>query len=253
MTPRLAVAVLAGLLWSGGGAGPRAQEPPPLVAHLSQTAVEVTTGFTGATLTIFGATGEPIGPGADEVLIVVRGPDRPVVVRRKVQALGLLWINGPAARFGEVPGFYALAGTRPAGQILPEEARRREGIGLDVLRLEALAGAGPDFRAALVELEQASGLWSEEGWSIEIRGARLFSMRLDLPASVPTGEYRVEVLLVRSRRIAAREGLSFRVDRVGTADRIATIAEDQPLLYGLLCIVLAAAAGWVGSIVFRRG
>jgi uncharacterized protein (TIGR02186 family) len=251
----LRLAAAAAFLVAGlaAGAAARAQEPPPLVAHLSQGEVEVTTGFTGATLTVFGATGEPIGPGADEVLIVVHGPNRPVVVRRKVRVAGLIWVNGPAARFSQVPGFYALAGTRPAWQLLPEAARRLGGIGLDVLPLESTGARGPAYRAALLELEQANGLWSEEGWSIEIRGARLFSMRLDLPASVPTGEYRVEVLLVRSRRIAAREELTFRVDRVGTADRIATVAEDQPLLYGLLCVALAALAGWVGSIVFRRG
>ena len=70
---------------------------------------------------------------------------------------------------------------------------------------------------------------------------------------MPTGEYRVEVLLVRSRRIVARQGLGFRVDRVGVADRIATVAHAEPLLYGVACVVLAALAGWLGSILFRRG
>ena len=58
--------------------------------------------------------------------------------------------------------------------------------------------------------------------------------------------------LVRSRRIVAREEMGFRVDRVGTADRIATIADTQPLVYGVLCVLLAALAGWFGSILFRR-
>ena len=43
------------------------------------------------------------------------------------------------------------------------------------------------------------------------------------------------------------------MDRVGTADRIATVAEDQPVLYGLACVFLAAFAGWLGSVLFRRG
>jgi len=224
-----------------------------LVAALSQTAVEVTTGFTGATLTVFGSTDQLIGPGADEVLIITRGPTRPLVVRRKVRAAGLLWVNGPSARFGYVPGYYALAGTRPAWQILPEEARQRNGIGLDALPLESTGARSPAFRAALLELETASGLWSEDSTPVEIHGSRLFFTHLELPATVPTGDYRVEVLLVRSRRIAARQELTFRVDRVGTADRIATIAELQPVVYGLTCVLLAAFAGWLGSVLFRRG
>ena len=77
-------------------------------------------------------------------------------------------------------------------------------------------------------------------------------MRVPLPAAVPTGDYRVEVLLVRSRRIFARQEMEFRVDRVGAADRIATVAEAQPLLYGMACVLLAAFAGWFGSVLFRR-
>ncbi|WP_187830234.1 TIGR02186 family protein [Siccirubricoccus phaeus] len=223
-----------------------------LVAALSQDAVEVTTGFTGAQLMVFGSTDQPIGPGGDEVLVVAQGPNRPVVVRRKVPALGFLWVNGPSARFAEVPGFYFIAGTRPAWQLLPEEQRQRHSLGLDSLRLVSTGARHPRFRAALLDLEKRSGLWVEDTHPVEVAGSRLFHARLPLPAGVPTGDYRVQVLLIRSRQVVARQTLDFRVDRVGTADRIATVAEDQPFLYGIACIFLAALAGWVGSVVFRR-
>ena len=38
--------------------------------------------------------------------MIARGPTRPVVVRRKVSVAGLIWVNGPSARFAEVPGYY---------------------------------------------------------------------------------------------------------------------------------------------------
>ena len=185
--------------------------------------------------------------------MVARAPTRRVVVRRKVSAAGVIGVNAPSARFPQGRGYYVLAGTRPAWQILPEEERQRNGLGLDALPLESTGARSPAFRAALLELETESGLWIEDQAPVEIRGSRLFHMQLDLPAAVPTGDYRVEVLLVRSRRIVAREELEFRVDRVGTADRIATVAEDQPVLYGLACVALAAFAGWLGSVLFRRG
>ena len=40
--------------------------------------------------------------------------------------------------------------------------------------------------------------------------------------------------------------------RVGTAAEITTVSHEQPLLYGLACIALAAFAGWIGSVLFRR-
>ena len=225
----------------------------PLVVALSRNDIEVTTGFTGASLVVFGSTEAPIGPGGDEVLVIARGPTRPVVVRRKVSVAGLIWVNGPSARFADVPGYYVISGSRPAWQILPEDERQRNELGLDSLPLTSTGARSPAFRAALLELERNSGLWLEDSEPVEIAGSRLFYVRLPLPAAVPTGDYRVEVLLVRSRRIVARQELGFRVDRVGAADRIATVAQAQPLLYGLACIIAAALAGWLGSVLFRRG
>jgi hypothetical protein len=40
---------------------------------------------------------------------------------------------------------------------------------------------------------------------------------------------------------------------VGATARIADVSRNQPLLYGLACIALAALAGWLGSVIFRRG
>jgi uncharacterized protein (TIGR02186 family) len=246
----LRILLLALLLLSPAAA--RAQEVP-LVAALSRNDIEVTTGFTGASLVVFGSTEQPIGPGGDEVLVIARGPTRPVVVRRKVSVAGLIWVNGPSARFADVPGYYVISGTRPAWQILPEDERQRNELGLDSLPLTSTGARSPAFRAALLELERNSGLWLEDSEPVEIAGSRLFYVRLPLPAAVPTGDYRVEVLLVRSRRIVARQELAFQVDRVGAADRIATVAQAQPLLYGLACIIAAALAGWLGSVLFRRG
>ena len=247
--PALLLAPLLALLLAPAAAA----QGTPLVADISDRGIEVSTGFTGADLLVFGATEAPIGPGGDEILVVVRGPTRPVVVRRKVPVLGVVWVNGPSARFAGVPGFYAIAGTRPAWQILPEGDRQENGLGLDALPLVSTGARSPQFRAALLELEKESGLWLEDAATVEIGANRLFNVRVPLPAAVPTGDYRVEVLLVRSRRIHARQELRFRVERVGVADRIASVAQDQPLVYGATCVLLAALAGWFGSVLFRRG
>ena len=235
------------LLWPSM---PHAQ-PSDLVARLSTERVGITTAFTGESILVFGSTEEPLGPGGDEVIIVARGPSGPFVVRRKVEVLGL-WLNGPAARFENVPIFYAVAGTRPATRLLPEDQLRERGIGLASLPLISSGARAPGFRAALVGLKQSAGLWQEDAQPIEIAGSRLFNLRLPLPATVQPGTYRVEVMLVRARRVVATEQLGFVVERVGTAADIERLARLQPVLYGFVCIVLAALAGWLGSVVFRR-
>jgi len=61
------------------------------------------------------------------------------------------------------------------------------------------------------------------------------------------------VLLVRDGTVVARQELRLDVERSGSAAWIADVARDQPVLYGLACILLAALAGWLGSVLFRRG
>lgn len=227
-------------------------QPSELVARLSTERVDITTAFVGESILVFGSTEQPLGPGGDEVIVMARGASGPFVVRRKVSVLGL-WLNGPSARFEEVPVFYAIAGTRPPWQLLPEQLRQEQGIGIDSIPLQFTGARGPGFRRALVELKRNSRLWQEDPSPIEIAGSRLFNFRLSLPATVQPGQYAVQVLLIRARRIVATEELSFVVERSGSAAEIAKVAQGQPVIYALLCILAAAFAGWAGSVIFRRG
>lgn len=248
----LALAVLLGLGAPAAAQAPAAASTPQLTADISTDRVEITTGFTGASVMVFGATERLIGPeSGEDVVIVAWGPSQPAVVRRKVNVLGF-WVNGPAAVFPDIPGFYALASTRPVWEVLPEDVRRAARLGLDALPLRAEGAQAPAFRAALLDLKQQDGRWQEYAAPVALAGGRLFSARVSFPDTVQTGDYRVEVLLVRERRIVARQELFLRVDRVGTAASIASVARNAPLLYGIACILLAALAGWLGSVLFRR-
>lgn len=246
------LALLLVLLFAMPAAAQQPATTPLLTADLSTDRVEITTGFTGASVIVFGATENLIGPETGEdVVVTAWGPPLRTVVRRKVNVLGF-WVNGPSARFHDVPGFYAIAATRPVWQTLPEDLRRSARLGLESLPLGAAGSQAPAFRAALLDLKQRDGRWQEYAAPINVAGGRLFSARLAFPDTVQTGDYRVEVLLVRERRIVARQELFLRVDRVGSAASIAHVARTQPLVYGVACILLAALAGWFGSVLFRR-
>lgn len=244
---------LAALLLLAGIAPAGAQPAPPsLAAELSLRRVEVTTAFTGGEILVFGATERLIHQQGDEVVVLATGPLTSLVVRQKIERLGF-WINGPAARFNRVPSYWALAATRPVAEMLAAEDRAELRLGLDMLPLVQLGARGPQFRAALAGGKQNSGLWVDQARPIEVSGGRLFHARLPLPATVMTGEYRVQVMLVRGGRVVARQELPLEVERTGTAATIASVAREQPVLYGIACILLAAFAGWLGSVLFRRG
>jgi uncharacterized protein (TIGR02186 family) len=236
------------LLPPAGAAAERA-----LISRLSETRVEITTAFTGAAILVFGTTAEPIGEGTGrDVLIRVEGPPQAMTVRRRVHIMGL-WVPGPSATFPEVPAFYALAGTRPHWEVLGESERAAARLGLTNIPLRSIGDQAPVFRAALLTLKREAGLWIEQPEPVAVEGGRLFSARIPLPATVPPGEYRVSVLLVAEGRVLAWEQHRLSVDRIGTAAAIAGLARGWPLLYGVLSVLLAAFAGWFGSILFRKG
>src|SRR5581483_8668866 len=69
-------AALAALVLAGAPAR-AATDDVPLVADLSSHLVAITTGFTGASVLLFGATN---GPG--DIAIVIHGPAKDIAVRR---------------------------------------------------------------------------------------------------------------------------------------------------------------------------
>lgn len=223
----------------------RAQD---LVADLSQRRIDITTGFAGAEVLVFGAI-----EGGGEVVVIARGPSQDLVLRRKERVLGV-WINRTEARFESVPSFYALASTKPLWEILPEAERRRGRVGIAALGI-APRGGGTDpdaFRLAFIGQKTELGLYSENEAPAVLVGGKLFSARIAFPATVVTGTYRIEALLIREGRIAAARDLTLTVRRVGVGAEIWRFAHQAPLLHGIAAVFVAGLAGWLGSIVFRR-
>ncbi len=101
-----------------------------LVADLSRHLVAISTGFAGTDVLLFGAT-----EGKGDVVVIVRGPDRPVVVHRKSRVLGV-WVNTAKMTFDRAPSFYAIASSRPLAEIAASTVLARHQMGLDNLRLE---------------------------------------------------------------------------------------------------------------------
>jgi len=246
---------LLGLLAVGLAAPARAADPP-LVVDLSRHLVEITTGFSGTDLLLFGAV-EPVrGDDSPDVVVVVRGPPLDETLRRKESVAGF-WVTAGSARAAGVPGFYRVAATRPLDQIAPPALRDRLGLELDRLALPLLLaddGADPaTYRAALLRLMRARGLVDDTVGAVVQPGRRLFRTDVHFPATVPVGIYKVEVHLISRGRLVASRETPLAVDRVGLGAAIHQFAHRHAAPYGLAAVVLAAFAGWLAAWVFRKG
>src|SRR5205823_3927674 len=149
--------------------GARAQ---PLVADLSSHLIAITTGFTGTEVVLFGAVEQP-----GDVVVVVRGPEGPVTVRRKERLLGL-WANGSSVTFSGVPSFYHVAASRALEDIAARDQLVRQRIGVDQQSFGTVGQVSDTaraiFHAALLREKQAAGLFPIVPGRVAFVGRQLF-------------------------------------------------------------------------------
>lgn len=243
----LALLVLAASGLAGASGGLRAE---PLIADLSRDLIEITTGFIGTDVLIFGAV-----EGEGDVLVVVRGPETEMVVRQKERIAGI-WVNRHQLSFQSVPSFYSLASSGPLLDSLPEELLQRHGIGIDHLDFGPEQGASREdialFRRALVRNLQRESLYGTEVGEVTFLGSGLFRLKLFFPANVSTGSHRVEIYLLRGGEIASAKDYPLTIRKIGVGAEIFRFAHDHPAGYGAIAIVIAMFAGWLASVIFRK-
>ncbi len=243
-------AVAAAVMAAGANAPPvAAQGSQALIADLSSREIAITTGFAGTELLLFGAV-----DGAGDIVIVVRGPERREIVRRKERIAGV-WVTGRSVAFDAVPAFYFLASTRPLAEIAAAETFAPRRIGADNLHLvpASRADAGrTEFRRALLRNKARSGLYGENQGAVTVLGGRLFRTRVFFPSNVPTGKYAAEVYLLRNGVIIGEQSTPLVVRKVGLEADVFQFAHRQSALYGIIAIAIALGAGWLAGMIFRR-
>ncbi|WP_417456012.1 TIGR02186 family protein [Kordiimonas sp.] len=230
-----------------------------IVTDLSNKRIEIRYSFDGADLILFGAVGATaINTLYDkyDVVIVVRGPETPTIVRRK-ERVGGIWVNADNIRFPAAPGYYAVAATRPLEEIASPIAFASYGIGFKNLPLVADSGRGlmrppPEFRDALFRLRSGEGLYRQEIDPVSIVDEGLFRTDVHLPANVPIGEFLVETFVFQKGSMKARHRISLHVDKEGFERAAYSFAHEMPFLYGLTAVFVALGAGWLAGIMGRK-
>lgn len=238
---------LALLLLAAAAPSARADQ---VIADLSRQRVTITTGFAGSDVLLFGAIETP-----SDVVIVVRGPERDVVVRRKDRIAGV-WINATQVTFAATPTFYAVASSAPLDKIASPLLARQEEIGAENLRLHIKEKVGAieaiAYRQALIRNYRRAGLYGDGAARVSFLGRRLFRAEIHFPSNVPTGVYTVKVLQIKDGEVISAFSRPLPVSKAGMSARIFEFANRHTVYYGLLAVALAVFAGWGASQIFRR-
>jgi uncharacterized protein (TIGR02186 family) len=235
-----------------------APRPEQVQSDISTREISIESNFTGIEIVLFGSVDFSRAPSPDEgpydVIMTIRGPNRPIVVRKKERIAGL-WMNGPSKTFPTVPGFYAVLASRPFRAVAPKDTLRKLGIGFSNLDFGKSAegeAADDGFRANLIRLQKVHGLFQESDDAVSFLGRSLFRGSIQLPVNVPIGRYTTQVFLFRDGKLLSQSQSSLQVHKVGFERVVYMLAFSYPLAYGLLAVLMATSAGLLAYAAFRR-
>jgi len=248
LAPILAIAALA----LGGAV------KPVLVPDVSARSIEIRYSFAGAQLLLFGAIVYPGGripSDPPEVVVVVKGPAEPIVVREKQRIAGI-WMNAESSRFRSAPAFYAVASSAPIEQLVDERTAAIYELGVEHMQLSPGTTALPEraqrFEAGLIDLRQREGLYSQSPGGVEITGGVLYRAMIAIPSQVPVGTYTAETFLVDNGRVLAAATRDIEIGKSGFERFVALAARRYSALYGLFAVLLSLGLGWTAAAIFRR-
>ena len=225
-----------------------------VVAGLSRDAINITANFEGSEILIFGAVSRdaPAPEGDLEVIITVEGPALPVAVRRKERRFGI-WVNAAAIEVDAAPSFYAVATTGPFGDALThvEDLRHRVSIPNAIRAVGVGVDDSEAFTSALIRIRENGDLYQLIEGGVTLRNETLFDTSIRLPANLVEGDYRTRIFLTREGQVLDVYEQDIAVRKVGLERFIFNLAHERPLIYGVMSLAIAIAAGWLASAVFR--
>ncbi|SIO40442.1 conserved hypothetical protein [Rhodovulum sp. ES.010] len=227
-----------------------------VVAGLSQTRVAINTNFAGSEILIFGAVKRdaPLPEGALNVVVTVAGPWKPATVRRKERRFGI-WVNVEQVRIDAAPSFYAVATTAPLDAALSDTEDLRHKVSIPrAIRAVGTADEAQNpeqFVEALIRIRRDEGLYQSLPGEVSLSEATLFRTSIALPANLTEGDYTTRIFLTRDGAVVDAYETAIGVRKVGLERWTYTLAHERPLVYGILSLAIAIAAGWGASAAFR--
>ena len=224
-----------------------------LIIDSSTSEVQVSSSFIGTDVMVFGTANDK-----DDIIVVITGPTETAIVRKKGRVSGI-WINKEKLEFREIPGFYAIASTRPLSEITETNELKKQKIGIhNVITTASLNSKDENiktfksFKDALVRGQKTKGLYLDMPLTIDVVSKRLFKTTFHFPNNMTTGIYTVKVFSFQKKRLVSTVSKTISVEKIGIGADVFKFAKEQSALYGLLAILIAVLSGWIASVIFRK-
>ena len=230
-----------------------------VVSDVSKKNIPIEWNFTGTNILLFGAIdNQGNSASSPDVVIVVTGPQAPIMARRKQRIAGI-WVNTKPRNFYDVPGYYSVVSNRAVDLIAKQNDLDLIGIGFEAIqrRFEQVnasdfGGDDKDYAKAIIRIMKREGLYTENSEGVKIIDNKLYRANIKLPANVPVGEFNVEVYLFQKGALASQSSQTITIKKQGVESFIYSLAYNYPFIYGVIAVVLAVMAGLLATAIFQK-
>jgi uncharacterized protein (TIGR02186 family) len=198
-----------------------------------------------------------------DLVIKITSPEGHQLLKEKGKVAGVLWMNVGHLKFEQTPNFYEVFSTKKLEEILSREELEKNVIGYPALEkhIEITPVANEEEKAKwfdeFVKFKETAKMYVTSYGKIEITtkadGRQEYYLSVGWPYQAQPGDYLVSVYAVRDKKVIDQAQSKVNVEQVGIVKTLATMANKNPAIYGLLSIGVALAAGFGVSMVFRKG
>lgn len=221
----------------------------PIDIDLALNHIDVTTGFDGAYLIIYGSRHTP-----GDVAITVTGPQADMTVRKKNQVAGV-WLNTQAVTFKQIPRYYSYALSHSEEEQNNAGIFEKYNVGVQNLKIDVKeedADMSPDFKNALVRNKQEESLFPLKAHPVSFINDNLFKVQLYIPSNVPIGDYTVRALLYDGDTLLEMDKEILHVQQLGLSATIYQFSQKYSFYYGIVCVLIALLMGWLINLIRNK-
>jgi uncharacterized protein (TIGR02186 family) len=198
-------------------------------------------------------------PGTD-LVIKFSSEDGHQVLRQKGKVGGLLWMTVGELKVEHTPNLYEVHSTRNLGDMLNKDELDKYALGYAALQKRAEMNVTSEadkekWFSEYVKYKEAQNLYTSSTGKIALNqteGKQGYYILTEWPYQAPPGKYTVTVYAVKNGKVIETATSNILVEQVGIVKTLATMANDNGALYGIISIVAALAAGFGVGLVFRK-
>ena len=210
--------------------------------------IDVTVGFTGSSIEIFGDRRDK----NSNIAIVIEGPEKNITLWQKARVMGT-WVNRHFVYFENIPSYYHYAISTGQKDEKLSNVMLENGIGHEALfhRINEKRTETPEnietFQQALLRKNKNLGVFFEQPAEITFLNDNFFRVRFDISPSAPTGEYKIHSFLIKDGKVAERRLNMLKVEQVGINAFMYRAAHEHSAIYAMICIAFALFSGWLAG------